>query len=343
MWIGFLDQATTFAATIEYAISEDAGRTWGQPAAVAIPAGLGILNDPAPAVDSAGNFTLAALAFELPGQRPHSGIFVYPLPKGATAFGAPVAVDTLNQSSQLFYFDKPQIAVTSSGLLATYSLIGAGGTSGTVSRAGIAATSANGIAWQHDTIATNAPGSIAICPPGQSVMVVYRGAGGGLWTVSSTDGGLTWNVPVQIADATTTASFPDCVGRGNDTWVSYGVGQTLLGLLHSADGGAHFSPVPITIIGSVTVAQIGLRDDGSVDIAFYNSSPSVPFGFVHALLLPNSSTLGTPELIRGGLQIPTARQVQNGLVDFVGVIPSGIVFTDNSSGTSHIAFFREAK
>jgi len=342
VWIGFLDQTTTFAATIEYVISDDAGKTWSKPAAVALPPGFGILNDPALAVDATGNFTLAALAFELPGQQPHSGVYVYSLPNGAKTFSAPAPVDTLQQSALLYYFDKPQITTTGSGLLVTYSLVGAGPGGVPTSKAGIAATSAAGGTWQHDTIATNGPVSIALCPAGQSVTAIYLAATGGVWTTPSSDGGITWGSPAELdAGGTGASMMPACARRANDEWVLYGTSPSTIALAHSSDAGGHFSPVPIAINGSAGRAQLALRDDGTIDIAFYNSNPTLSFGFVHALLPPGSSALDAPEVLRAGIQIPQARQVQNGLADFVGVVPGGIAFTDNSSGTSHIAFFRE--
>jgi hypothetical protein len=340
VWIGFLDEATG-AATIEYTISDDFGQSWSRPSAVSIPREVGVLNDPALIVDANGNFTLAALGFNLPGIPRHSGVYIYTLPAGASVFGPAVSVDQLDPTDQLFYFDKPQIARTPSGYLVTYSLMGSGGEGGLpISRAGIAATSSDGVNWRHDTLATNAPAGITLCAAGQSILAVYFSQSArGLWTVAS-DNDRTWQAPVVLDQGASGSWFPSCVGRGSDVWVLYATSANVARLARSTDGGVHFSTIPVDVNGSVSQPAFAVRADGTVDVGYYNSSNQLPFGFARSLLRPGGTAFEFVETIRSGLQIPTTRQGRNGLVDFIGFIPGAIAFTDNSSGTSHIAFVR---
>jgi hypothetical protein len=54
--------------------------------------------------------------------------------------------------------------------------------------------------------------------------------------------------------------------------------------------------------------------------------------------------MGAYTIVQSNLQINSSgnRFAQNGYADYIGVIPHGIVYTDNSTGVSHIAFYRES-
>jgi hypothetical protein len=41
------------------------------------------------------------------------------------------------------------------------------------------------------------------------------------------------------------------------------------------------------------------------------------------------------------MHIPTERYGTQGIADYVGIAPGLIAFTDNSSGTSHVAVYKE--
>ena len=112
VWIGTLSDG--FLTTIEYAISDNAGVTWGAPAQIPIPSPSLALSDPGVVTDDAGNFTLVAL-----GDGPHMGVYVFRLAAGAQLFGAPVTVDSITAVAN--HFDKTLIARVGSGYLVTYS------------------------------------------------------------------------------------------------------------------------------------------------------------------------------------------------------------------------------
>jgi hypothetical protein len=59
---------------------------------------------------------------------------------------------------------------------------------------------------------------------------------------------------------------------------------------------------------------------------------------------PGSQKMGAYTIVQSNLQINSSgnRFAQNGYADYIGVIPHGIVYTDNSTGVSHIAFYRES-
>ena len=264
------------------------------------------------------------------------GVYVFRLAAGAKTFGAAVAVDRIDAAAN--HFDKTLIVRTGSGYLVTYSVIG-------TTPAGIAASSSDGTTWRRDTIATNGPVLIAPCASGQSVLVTYirNTNGGGLFTATSADGGHTWSPPTVLDDtqSSKTASFPACARRGDEIWVLVSIGASGLHLFRSTNGGVSFTDLPVTSSGAA-FGQLSVRSDGTVDVGYYESSTQVPFGFVHAVLPPGATAFQPREIVRDHMHATTDRYGVQGYADYVGMIPGGIAFTDNSSGVSHIAFFKES-
>src|SRR5579871_2554112 len=85
VWIGTVSSVFT---TIEYAISDDAGASWGAPAQIPIPQPAVALSDPGIVADDGGSFMLVAL-----GDGPRMGVYAFRLAVGAKTFGTPVTVD----------------------------------------------------------------------------------------------------------------------------------------------------------------------------------------------------------------------------------------------------------
>lgn len=333
VWIG----VSAASATIEYAISDDDGVSWGKPAAIPLAPTFAGLGDPIVAADAAGNFLLVGLGFSNSAVQ----IAAFRLAAGTSTFGAPAIVDSLPFGPE--YFDKPQVVKTADGFLVTYSRL-RGNKSGGV---GGAATSADGISWHRDTLATNAPILIEPCADGNSVTATYENwFAPGLWTTSSSDGGATWTAPSQVESTASAVQPPGCARRGSDVWLVYGSfgGGFLVGLYHSTDAGAHFASVGTVQVGAALYGQIGLKSDGALELAYYTSTSQVPFGLAHRFVTPGSQTMGPYTIIQANLQVDSSsnRFAQNGYADYIGVTPRGIVYTDNSSGTSHIAFYRES-
>ena len=121
-------------------------------------------------------------------------------------------VDSLPAGTE--HLTSPQLVKTTAGYLVTYSRIQ--GDSVRVRGVGGAATSADGITWHRDTLATNAPILIEPCADGNSVTATYISNGTpGLWTTSSSDGGATWTAPSQVeAYANDVQTAPGCARRG---------------------------------------------------------------------------------------------------------------------------------
>jgi len=327
-WIGTISGALT---RIEYAVSEDAGSTWGPPFILPIPPQVEAMSDPIVTVDASGTFSLVAL-----GDGPHMGVLVFQLAPGARSFGAPASVDELDATSH--HLDKTQIVPTATGFLVTYSLLD---NTGGGARA-MAATSADGITWQRDTAAVNNPVFIAPCADGNAVTAVYMdNRAGGVWSISSSDGGVHWTSPVEFDAKGTSATFPACIRKGSEIWALYGLGVSGVAIAHSSDGGTHYDPFYTVSTGAAIYGQIGLRADGSIDLAYYLSSSAVPFGFVHSILSPGGATQNL-EMLRQGMHLGTERYGTQGLADYVGIAPGLIAFTDNASGTSHIAVYKES-
>jgi hypothetical protein len=327
-WIGTISGAFT---RIEYAVSEDAGATWGPPFILPVPPQVEAMSDPIVTVDASGTFSLVAL-----GDGPHMGVFVFRLAPGARTFGAPASVDELDATSH--HLDKTQIVPTATGYLVTYSLLD---NSGGGARA-MAATSADGITWQRDTAAVNNPVLIAPCADGNAVTAVYMdNHAGGVWSVSSSDGGVHWTSPVEFDAKGTAATLPACVRKGSEIWALYGLGVGGTTIAHSGDGGTRYDPFYTVGIGAAIYGQIGLRADGSIDLAYYLSNDAVPFGFVHSILTTGGDTQNL-EVLRQGMHLTTDRYGAQGIADYVGIAPGLIAFTDNASGTSHIVVYKEA-
>jgi hypothetical protein len=333
VWIGFMSNGNY---TIEYAISEDDGQSWGKPVAVPMPPTLFSLGDPIVAADAAGNFVLVGLGIS----NSVAEVLAFKLAAGSSAFAAPAIVDSLLFGTE--FFDRPQLVKTTAGYLVTYSRLRENETGGV----GEAATSADGITWRVDTLAVNAPTLIEPCADGNSVTATYLNFfATGLWTTSSSDGGATWTVPSQVeSTASDDQTVPGCVRRANDVWLVYGVADNGVGLYHSTDAGAHFTSVGRVEDGGALYGQIGLKSDGTLELAYYTSTSQVPFGLAHRFVAPGSQKMGAYTIVQSNLQINSSgnRFAQNGYADYIGVIPHGIVYTDNSTGTSHIAFYRES-
>ncbi len=326
-WIGTISGAFT---RIEYAVSEDGGSTWGPPFILPVPPQVDAMSDPIVTVDASGTFSLVAL-----GDGPHMGVFVFRLAPGARSFGAPASVDELDATSH--HLDKTQIVPTATGYLVTYSVLDNSG-GGALA---MAATSADGITWQRDTAAVNNPVRIAPCADGNAVTAVYMdNRAGGVWSISSSDGGVHWTSPVEFDAKATSATLPSCVRKGGEIWALYGLGVSGATIAHSSDGGTRYDPFYTVSTGAAIYGQFGLRADGSIDIAYYLSTDAVPFGFVHQILSAGGATQNL-EVLRQGMHIPTERYGNQGIADYVGIAPGLIAFTDNSSGTSHIAVYKE--
>jgi len=136
--------------------------------------------------------------------------------------------------------------------------------------------------------------------------------------------------------------MPACVRRGAEVWVLHGTAPTGVHVLHSADGGASFTNLIALTDVNPTYASFALRADGTLDIGYYQTTAEVPFGFAHSTFASGSAT-SAYQLIRKDMTYPHQRFSSIDVGDYVGVIASGIAFTDNTSGTSHIAFFRTPK
>lgn len=336
-WMGY----TGTFSTIEYAISDDAGATWG--AAVTLPPPstvYGALYDPALATDAHGNVTLAVLR-----GGPHFEILTYRLASAATAFDSPTIVDSLNANGN--QLDKTQIVTTDSGLLVTYSHIeyvnGLAGP-GTI---GLAARSADGLRWTIDTLPAEQPLLMTPCASGPNVTISYNKplGRGGVWAMSSHDGGASWSAPTQVstANAAYTFAVTQCVQRGSEAWVlSAAADSAPLTLVHSPQEGVAFSRLATVDTAGGLNPQLFVRPDGAIDVWYYTTGSAQRF--VHALLPAGAPAFQPAETIRGGLPTMTTAEAsrvgQTGIGDYISAVPNGVAFTDNSSGTSHIVFLR---
>jgi hypothetical protein len=145
---------------------------------------------------------------------------------------------------------------------------------------------------------------------------------------------------VEFDAKATWATLPSCVRSGSEIWALYGLGVSGAAIARSSDGGTRYDSFYTLSTGAALYGQIGLRADGAIDIAYYLSTSAVPFGFVHSILSAAGETQNL-EVLRQGMHIPTERYGTQGIADYVGIAPGLIAFTDNSSGTSHVAVYKE--
>jgi hypothetical protein len=148
------------------------------------------------------------------------------------------------------------------------------------------------------------------------------GAEGRVQTSLSTDGGLTWSVPVAHSDTGYDSFLPTVALRADGLaaliWTNFdGTGATL-GARTSWDAGRTWTPIPTPVV-RLSSATLVVSDTGQISAALdVNSAPSFSVQFT-AL---DFSLVTDPSLANGGVE-PGAAIAVGGLLVVVGAAAIG--------------------
>jgi hypothetical protein len=176
----------------------------------------------------------------------------------------------------------------------------------------------------------------------------------------SDDRGLTWSAPRRLNSGSIGAGGedPTCAARGDEVWVGFGVSnmatkgedgsqaQQGIRLAHSPDRGESFGDVvdatddstgQLSLHPTLTLAQ-----DGSLHFVFYAAQSDGDTSGALWQRSWNGSTFGPSQRVASPITFELSRTVKSWLGDYIGVTSSAdglaVSYTDNSSGSSHVAF-----
>lgn len=348
-------------STNGYTFSKNDGETFEAPQVLSSPGGR-VASDPVLAADAAGNFYMSWVGFSVSmGQPADMHVYVARAPAGTTTFGTPIEV-TQNPMGQDSY-DKPWILAENDGtLLVTYARVSSGGI--------FAATSKDLSHWDNQKIVEDGSfrNLVFPCQPesGSRVYAVYH-AGAGIGLRRSDDGGRSWPDANKSAVAAMTErpafEDPTCAAAGDDVWVSYGLSHDVsteavsaklygIRLAHSPDGGrsidgrydAHDGDAGTFFLHPYLVREAG----GALDLVYYaGTGENDDMGsFRRARSTDGGKSFAPSSAVHSPLTFLGARNSHKWLGDYAGLAAARgnlyTAFTDNSSGESHVRFYRTA-
>jgi hypothetical protein len=332
--------------SIGFAVSHDAGTTFGAPAAVPSTVGDDAV-DPSVTVDGTGTFHVTWLELPAGGNRRVMGAEYMP---GGISFTIPVEISDTKTAGA---WDKPAVVAQDDGsLLVVYGT--ENGASLTVAR-----SADRGLTWTRSTLAPDGTlrNIASACTSGTRAYVVSL-IPDGVELVRSADSGVTWSAPLRVDIAGSGAAFeaPSCAAGGTDVWIVYGTGggsgsDTETPVLddvrvaRSTDSGASIaSRVSIT---EAAPAQRFLlpsiaRDPGSGGlVAAYYAAPrrgtvtAVLEGSFRVAFSDDGATWGNHAIVRSPITMTGRRDGFDWLGDYVGIAlrdgAATLSFTDNTS------------
>lgn len=350
--------------TIDYRLSDDGGVSFGPVLRVDPPSGMS-LGDPIVAADAENNLYLAwgAVRRDAQGNRIEGRLFVAKSAADSTEF-AP-AVEVTDPADDALYDQPRVIARPGGGLVYSYMQYPKGPINSSAIKV---AVSVDGTTFTR-TVVEEGPGSRNLAFPCIStasgrVFVKYADQLAGVVLRWSDDGGqsfLTSNKTVVQAPLESIGLVtPGCAAKGDEVWVLYatsaGVGGPQdndyldkLRLAHSSDGGATIDwrvDAHDSAAGNLFLyPEIAGEPSGAINVAYYAGSSvgdsSGSFRYARAV---NGKDFAPSTVVATPVVFDAARGSQRWLGDYVGLNWQDgslyAAFGDNSSGTSHIAFFR---
>jgi hypothetical protein len=356
-----------------YRISNDFGATWGPATLMPLPAGDNEEGNSTVAADAQGNLYMAWAAESHTATRTDVHVFAAKAGPGATQFEAPVTVFDPPTGSAV---DSPRIVVTSAGLV---HVLFAVFSEETEAQYLAAAVSTDMTTWSVGPAVSGAAGDgnfARVCQAAGSprIYLVFQSYGldatpvdGTAVALSYSDDGKTWSQPLEVTlpdEEYETMYFLDCATDGTSVWVFYSLSpaaneaevssDTLLSeppanrlrLAHSPDRGASIDwredvgdpdalfLVP-TFVGEGTSA---------VDLSFVTGSALEGPATVRWSRAADGKTFAPSDLVGSGLTLSTDRTKASWMGDYNGrAFSQGslyLVYADNSSGSSHVDFYR---
>jgi hypothetical protein len=286
---------------------------------------------------------------------------------GSSSFDDPVEITAPTDTG---FNDKPWMTVLHSGaLLVTWAR--APSTSQNVM---MAATSTDGRSWSSTVVVDDGTFHELMSPCADPltdrVWVVSFQGFGSIHLRRSDDGGRTWpsqaEVPVSIpAEEPVAFDDPRCASDGSGLWVSYGTTTAAdqfnpmaaveaklhsMVIAHSGDGGRSFDlrkPIQDLASGPLFMHPQMVREaNGTLDLAYYSAraAEDTDASFRFMQLDGNAAPLGPSETIHQPLLFEISERKRSLEGDYVGLAAFDgnvyTVYTDNETGTSHIAFQR---
>jgi hypothetical protein len=350
-------------STNGYVFSMDGGDTWTPVQQLASPNGQ-VTSDPVLAFDAQNNAYMTWIGFQFDSMGGAFDMHVYAAKAiaGSTTFGAPVEVAPPANTGVTF--DKPWITVTNKNtVIITYAKTSTGGIYAARSTDG-------GATWGSSVIVEdgNFRNLVYPCVPavGDRIWAVYH-AGGGIGMRWSDDDGVSWPTNNKVAVAATGESpafdDPTCVTDGTQVWVSYGLSNDpfsadaspklfAIRLAHSPDGGATIdsrTDAHDAAAGKMFLhPQLARDESGRLHLVYYAGQANLDTaGTYRRSVSPDGGQTWQPSTaVRDPVTFLGDRASKQWLGDYVGLgWAGGSVFTsyvDNTSGSSHIAFSREA-
>ncbi len=373
-WNAFNYDPTSFYH-LEYAISEDAGETWGSVVSIPLPdednIGSNVTLDTS---DDGTVFMAYATEYVNPaGVRSAQRVFLLRLLPSDPTFEAPVQIT--DPDAVVGVYDQPAVTVAQGGdILVTYGEApeDLGSLQLVVQR-----STDGGVTFSRTVpIPSGGPQYMNLFHPctsgdGADVYLLYVDSdlGPALW--ASHDGGATFpedqRVPVyDPADATHVSTMVDgnCVVDGDDVWVVYGTSSNPNGtstrvprldhvvVSHSTDRGATFELHTRAEDSSVgphyLLPRIASLGGGVLDLAYYEGEgqDDAAATYRHARSFDGGVSFEPSEPVFGPLVYDLTRDSEQWLGDYMDLEAAPGrrfgVFTDNASGRGHIRFWSVA-
>jgi hypothetical protein len=336
---------------IGYRVSRDLGRTWGAVQQIEALGGR-MSSDPVVAADPQGDLYLSWVGFNLDAKSAPIDMQIYAAkaPAGADAFGAPLVLN--DPSDTTSFLDKPWVTATEAGtLLVTYAAID---TAASRARIIAARSEDGGSTWQRAEVASGAnQKNLAMpCAGGGAVHVVYLGDEGIALRHSDDDGRTFPNATIVAPNPNLAFDDPACVAAGDDVWVAWaestpgGTADSALRIARSVDRGASFgAPASVSDQPLAYHPFLAREAGGALDLVYYAGARDLDTaGSFRRARSADGTTWGASAPVMEGLTFLTERYGVKWLGDYAGLVESGGVlyttFTENTRGTSHVAFAR---
>lgn len=359
---------------INYRVSDDRGETWGPIEEMAQKPDNNISANATLAQDEDGTVYLA-YGSELRTQTDRQNVRVHlaRLAPNEDTFGEPMEVTDPKEPAGIY--DQPAITINDAGdWVVTY-----GQGSPSLSAAWMAAQRSDdgGETWDKvipsQAVPNHFQNLIHPCkaPGTDRLYLFYLDAEFGLTLWRSEDGGVTWpednRVAVQAPEEDATVSTgldSNCIARGDEVWAVYGLtdddpggGQTLarltdVRLAHSSDGGATFdsrTTVHDPEAGdSFLLPHLALADDGTIDLTYVaGDGPDDEAASIRLARSTDGGATFEPSVaVVDPVTYELDRVDDTWFGDYTGLTVDGGelfgVVVDNSTGFSHVVFFKTA-
>jgi hypothetical protein len=372
-WLAFVPDPNDYYH-IDYRISDDRGETWGAVQTMPQQPGNNVSANASLDVDADGVVYLAyGSLLRSQTDRENVRVHLATLAPGDETFSDPVEVTDPDEAAGIY--DQPAITINDDGdWVVTY---GQGNPALTATWMAAQRSTDEGETWDKvipsQSVSNHFQNLIHPCkaPGTDRLYLFYLDAEHGLTLWRSEDGGRTWPVDQRTAvqspdeDASVSTGLDsNCVASGDEVWAVYGLtgsdpggGQTLaqltdVRLAHSSDGGATIdSRSTVHDAGGGTsylMPHISLAADGTIDLTYVagDGPDDEAASFRHARSTDGGLTFSPSTALVAPVTYELERADETWFGDYTALAHhDGTLFgavLDNSSGRTHVVFFRSA-